>query len=428
MPNTKISALPNGAAPWATDAFPVARGAGNARLTFQQITDSLTLAYLPRWRAAMAAVRANTSNAKLCVVSDSTGVGASANAGGLYANNNMAACWPYLLKPYFEAQGLAATNGSVFGDSTSDNNAATLTAHDPRRTFTGLWELNSLYLLGGQCPRSIAAGTSNKYNFTPSEPFDTIAVDYVVFGSYGKLAISINGGAALTNLSIDGGPATSIEANQANGTAGSWHTVTATVALGAHTINFSRAASDGGTGGVVIPIVRTWNSAVKRVEILNASVAGATTALASNTTNAWDSLSVLQNVLKPDLTLVCLDVNDWTLGVAAGTYDLVTAATHSEQLRKTVVAAKVNGDVVVLTGAPSKITSTNMGAQNLILQATRNIARLCGVPCIDIHASWGTQEAVAATLYAPNADPYHFGAAGGANIAAQVAALPGLIA
>lgn len=383
---------------------------------------------LARWGSALAAVKAGTRNAKLCVVSDSTGVGASANAGGLYANNNMASCWPYLLKPYFEARGFATTTGSVFGDSTNANSSATLAAHDPRRAFTGSWELSDLYLLGGQCPRSIAAGTSNKYSFAPAEPFDTIAVDYVVFGSYGRLAIAINGGAALTNLSIDGGPATSTFVDQASGSSGSWHTVTATVALGAHTINFSRAASDGGTGGIVLPIVRTWNSAMKSVEVLNVSVAGATTALAGASTNAWDSLNVLQNVLRPDLTLVCLDINDWALSVAAGTYDLSTAATHSEQLRKIVVAAQASGDVVLVTGAPSKTTSFSRAAQSAILHATRNVASICGVPIVDVHAEFGTQEyAAAAGLYLPNNDTVHPGAAGYAAIAGHVAALPGII-
>jgi hypothetical protein len=37
MPDTKISALTDGTAPADADAFPVARGAGNAKLTFAQL-------------------------------------------------------------------------------------------------------------------------------------------------------------------------------------------------------------------------------------------------------------------------------------------------------------------------------------------------------------------------------------------------------
>jgi lysophospholipase L1-like esterase len=133
---------------------------------------------------------------------------------------------------------------------------------------------------------------------------------------------------------------------------------------------------------------------------------------------------MLQNVVAPDLTLICLDINDWVTDIAPGTYDLATAATHAEQLRKIVTAARVTGDVILMTGAPSKITAKTRDAQDAILQATRQVASICGVPLIDVHAAWGTQEtAVAAELYLPGNDDYHPGAAGYEDIAKKVAAV-----
>lgn len=382
---------------------------------------------LPRWEAALAAVAAGTRNAKLAIVGDSVSAGMYANAGAGYANNNFASCWPYLLAPYFNSLGYAANTGSVFGDSTNTGLNATLNAHDTRRNVGGNWTQDGWYGLGGLVLRTLIAGNVSKYNFTPLEQFDTIKVFFAAFAGFGKIAISIDGGAALTTLSVNGGASNLSEVDQSAYSVGSVNYITVTVPLGFHTVNLFRAASDGGTGAVACTGLLTSNSTQRSIDIINTSVGGATTALASVTTAAYSSLTMLRDSIQPDLTIVCLDINDWALAVTPGTYDLTTAATHSEQLRKILIAAEVTGDTILVTGAPSAIGSFTRAAQDAILQATRNIANICGVPLVDVHAGWGDYvTATASGYFLPNADVVHPGVPGQADIAARVAGVLGI--
>ena len=160
---------------------------------------------------------------------------------------------------------------------------------------------------------------------------------------------------------------------------------------------------------------------------MNAAVGSTTTALQSDTASFFSPLTVSQTY-KPDLAIICLDINDWIGGVTPGTYDLSTSATHSERLRKIVLAMQVTGDVILLTGFPSKISSYAKTVQDPILYATRNLADICGVPLIDIAQEWGDYVAgLAAGYYAPNNDPVHPGIAGYADAAARVAAQTGIL-
>lgn len=378
---------------------------------------------LPRWTAALKAQGAGTRNAKLAIYGDSTTVGAFANTGAAYANNNMASSWPYLLARLLIARGYATNTNSVFGDVTNTAAPATLAAHDTRRSFGAGWVLASFFTLGGQAPFNNTAGDQTVLGFTPSAEFDTITILSYGNGTYGKFAVNIDGGAALTNLSINGGAANQSQVNLAS--YGAAVVVTAAVPKGTHTIGIYRSAASGSDGGLPIIGVLTSLSTARTVDIINCGAGGSTTTSMSANSSLFMPLAQLANQIAPDLTVICLDINDWIAGLAAGTFDLATTTTHSFQLQKIITAAKASGDVILMTGCPSAVGTATLAAQNLILTATRNLAVLNNIPLVDISAAWGSHvQGLADGWYAPNNDTVHPGLVGYGDIAARVAAMP----
>ncbi len=360
---------------------------------------------LPRWDAAISALRAGTisRNVKLLVVADSTGAGAFATGTPAYGRNDLSLCWPKVLGDLLAAEGLPVNNSFVAGDLTNTTVPATVAGHDTRRSFGAGWVFNaSFQAVGNNCPTNVTAGDQSVMSFTPSAPFDTIEVVYVTNPAYGKWVIAVDGGAPLGAV-IDSSPALSVL------------TATRTCELGLHRVDIYRSAATGADGSIPIVSIRTYNSASRTIDILNASAGGTTTALQSDDSAVYKAAPILQSYA-PDLAIVCLDINDWIGGVTAGTYDLTTTATHAYQVAKLIRKLQTTGDVILMTGAPSKISSYARAVQDAILQATRQVAAITGCKLVDVSALWGEYEAAKLRGFY-GADTVHPVSAGYANIA-----------
>jgi lysophospholipase L1-like esterase len=371
------------------------------------------LSCLPRWATALANVRAGTGNARLMVLGDSTSAGAFANSGAGFASNNMASCWPYLLAPLFTAQGYTPNIGSVFGDVTNSTIVATLVAHDTRRAIGANWTLGAFITFGGNV-LSNANATTTLASFTPAAAFDTIIVTTINNAGYGVMSVAIDGGATLQDINL--------------ATGGSVVTrTTMSVPRGTHRIDLFRAIADGASiRNINCVSIETTDSTKRTVDIINASVGGITCAITANTTAYFNSLSVFPNY-NPDLTIICIGINDWVAGTAAGTYDLVTAGTVAVNTQKIIDSARLSGDVILMTPVPSKVSSYTQAAQNLILAAIRTTGALSNVPIVDLYANWGNYVAgTTAGYYLPNIDAVHPGAAGYTDMASRVAGVRGL--
>lgn len=369
---------------------------------------------LPRWRAALAARAAGTRNAKLMVVSDSTGVGAYAPPSVSAAANAKGFCWSALLNAALNNAGIPSNYGATFGDCSNSTTPATLSTYDPRVSLGANWTLGAFYTFGGGVVNNATAGSQTVYSFTPAEVFDTIEVTYITNTGYGQFSIAVDGGAAI---------GAAVNCNAALAAAQTTRTTT----RGTHRVDIFRSAPTGADGALPIVSVRVWDSTRRTVDILNASVNGTTTTLQSATASAFSALNV-GPVYAPDLTIICLDINDWANSVAPGMYDLVTTTTHSFQLQKIITAYRATGDVVLMTGAPSATGTFSQAVQDGIYTATRNLAAVNNIPLIDIDAEWGRYVAAAAAgYYTPWNDVTHPGPNGHANIAARVMALPGFL-
>lgn len=365
---------------------------------------------LPRWKTALGKVRAGTANAKLLVMSDSTGAGAIASSAA-YGANDMSRSWPFKLAPLLAAAGYPATTGAIFGEQTGTDVIATLNAHDTRRLMVAPWAF-SVVALGGKGLSNNTAGSQTPLRFIPVEPFDTIKVTYLRNTSYGKFSISVDGGAA-EGAVVDTAGAIAVL------------TTTRTVALGTHYVDIARSAPTGADGALLIFKVEVWNSATKCVQIFNASVGSSTTLKQSANTNVYDPLAMA--VSDPaDLVIICLDINNWHGNYASGIYDLVTATTHSFQLQKMIDALRPVSDIILMTGAPSAVGTVPRAYQDSILKATRHLASVNNLPLVDISGDWGDYiQATASGYYLPIGDSVHPGDPGYIDIAARVAALPG---
>jgi lysophospholipase L1-like esterase len=249
-------------------------------------------------------------------------------------------------------------------------------------------------------------------SFTPTSAFNTITVCYLRNTGYGKFSIAVDGGTAITTIDAAGAVAL-IE-------------VTVTCPVGSQRIDIYRSAPTGADGGIVIQWVRTSLSTARCVEILNAGVNSTSTSAQSDSAFNYSSIGAVQ-LLAPDLTIICLDINDWATALAPGLYDNATAATHNLQLQKIITNAEISGDVILMTGVPSRISSYTRAQQDPTLFVTRLLAKLNGCPLVDVSAEWGDYVAgAAAGYYLPSGDPLHPGAAGYANIALQVSRVNGL--
>jgi lysophospholipase L1-like esterase len=369
---------------------------------------------LPRWKSALSAVREGTRNARLMVISDSTAVGAFSASASAYAANNAAQSWPMQLAALMRSAGYAVNTDAVFGDQTGGSGLALMAAHDTRQTFGLDWSLG-ISTTGGNNIINTVLNSVQPRTFTPSAPFDTIELQYLANAVYGTAILSVDG---VTPL---GAPI-----NQATGGSVRVKT-TRTVPLGNYTVSFRR---DGATGAASInaTCIRTYNSNVRTVDLLNVSVGGATPLTQSGTGSYFSPLAYNAdpNMYAPDLVIICLDINNWIAGYAAGTYDAVTATTHNFQIQAIMNAFLPTADVILMTGAPSDVSRATFANQLATAQGTCVLAAANNVPLVDVYRGWGSWLRGNAAGYFATGDTVHPGAAGYANIASLTSTVPGI--
>jgi hypothetical protein len=366
---------------------------------------------LQRWKTALNAVKSGNRNAKLLVVSDSTGAGAFAN-GGVNGPNQLAFSWPYLLAQYFNNNGILANTNSAIGDPTNTNSTNSVTIVDPRRNYGANWLIGAIASLGGKCAYHLLAGNQSPMSFTPMAPFDTVTVGYFRNPGYGKFSIAVDNGAALAVVD-SAGTAAFLE-------------VTVSCPGNSQKIDVYRSAPTGADGAIAIQWIRTSLSSKRCIEILNCSVNSTSTALQSDSSFVYSAIGATQ-VLAPDLTIICLDINDWSVPLSSGIYDNATIATHNLQYQKIISNAQISGDVILVTGAPSKISAYSKAQQDQILYVTRLLSNINNCQLVDVSAEWGDWVAGAANgYYSPSNDSIHPGPLGYANIALQVSRVKGI--
>lgn len=281
------------------------------------------IAGLPKWSAAIRAMRSGVRDARLLVVGDSVAQGYGAVAGGWTPAGRQAA-WPRRLAQAMTNKGLAASADSLAGAGAGDLATGGYGAYDPRVTLGEGWSVTTLTSLGGKLFTTPDWGTQ-ALAFQPESPVDRFDLYAVCNTVLGQIAVETDG---VVRAVIDTAKAAALERR--------------TVAFPETTGPILIRRQSG--GAIFVAGGAAWRSEQRRVQVTNAGWGGSKAAdwvATDQPYRAWGALPTVQ----ADLTIIAVGINDWNAGVAAATY--------RTQMGALIDRALISGDVLLMSGPPS---------------------------------------------------------------------------
>jgi len=311
----------------------------------------------PFFRRAAAAFRSGISNLKIAMCGDSTSFGAG--AGGATWTNATTKGLCAQLASALSARGLNAQSENWFGDGNTVGNS-NLVAANPRLALNGSW---ARWAGGTEGPGGLAlldsSGTS-PLTFTPSIQTDTAVVYYVKHTGTGGFTVDANGGSA---TSVDTNASTNLGA------------VTVTASLGNNSWNIRRVS-----GSIYILGVRTYNSAVSSIEIWNMGRSGGRAQEWVSSSAPYSPLNALTtSILKPDLAVINLGINNWEATQVDTSQSLFSAN------MTTIASTYKNAGIDVMFVLPHWTNGTaNSALQAVYRSLITSVARSLGLAWIDM--------------------------------------------
>lgn len=345
----------------------------------------------PYIRRAFANYRSGISNVKIAICGDSTTFGAG--AGGATWTNATTKGICAQLAAILNARGLVAQSENWFGDGNTVGNANLATAN-PRLALSGSW---SRWTGGTEGPGGLPLidnGGNSSLAFTPNMQTDTVVVYYIKGIGNGTFTVDANGGVA-TN--IDSNASTNIAS------------VIVSTTLGNNTWNIKRVS-----GACYILGMRSYNSNVSAIEIWNMGRSGGRAQeWAANSTPYAPLNALTSNILKPDLAVINLGINNWEATQVGGSQSLF--ATNMTTIATTYRAAGMD----VLFALPHWTNGVaNAGLQTAYRNLAVAVAQSLGLAWIDfsyLDASYTTSSALGFMF-----DTAHCTASGYAQNAMQI--------
>jgi lysophospholipase L1-like esterase len=324
---------------------------------------------VPKWKRARARVEAGWSDAKILIVGDSTGIGwrggaptGSFHVGGKYNAPSAR------MSAIFNAAGLPSSYCSFFGSAgTPTGVPATLAELDPAISYTGSgWVVSTAGCLGGACLRN-NTDTTSVFRWAPTTPFSALDLHFTGAATAAELTYSIDGGAPVSV--VTGG---SEEVRK----------VSLSVTLGLHTVEVKRVS-----GVASILGMEGYDAGKKQVRVINASVSGSSTDSWVTASNPWRPLPMI-STLAPDLTFICLGIND--MGDFPASLDDGVYVGRMQQL---INAASASGDVVLCIPTPCAVSVLSAAVQAKLAGLITDLGRTNKTPVIDFRAPLVSYEA-----------------------------------
>lgn len=344
---------------------------------------------MPMWAAAKAAVIAGTRNAKIVFMGDSTTAGFGGQPAGYPGAQPFS--YPMQMAPLLANSGVQTFTGT---NNVSTGGGPTQDGYDSRfSVYSANWGPAST-TLAGEFLSNLADTTA--LSFTPTLAFDTLDVYSAAQAGLGTFTTDVDGGAVLATVVQD------------NGGAAAYVKTTVSCALGTHTINFKRVS-----GTVYIGAFVAYKSSVKQVTFHIAGWAGGKAADLSDHafSNAYTSIGALKGIA-PDLTVLCCTINDWQANSALAQY--------KSDIQNIITAAKLSGDVLMMSGFPTAAVITSVAQQQTFIDAYAALAASNGANLINLTKLFGSWEA--ANTASEAYDNSHPNSTGYAVIAAKVSA------
>lgn len=350
---------------------------------------------LAAWQAGQAAVAAGTRNAKMLCIGTSITVGTGSE--GDPHINVLDNGWPAQLFGL-----LPRANWSTNMVNNEHGPIDQIAQCDSRLGIDlAAWFIND-QCLGGQIFSTNAPG---KFSFTPTEQFDTIEIDHprVPDPSAGVISVAIDGGSVL---------ATGDCHNAGGNVLGQ---IITTVSLGFHTIEIQLFS--GSAGGFTR--ITAYNSASKRVLIMNAGRVGTRVADWQGTLVPWYTIPRITSHAS-DLMTLMVNTNDWIPQT-----DIPTLMSQCQTILNAQFAG--GGSAIIMTDTPTNPTVVSDAIQRVYCDAFRALAIANGIPFIDTWAllgGWNLMNSRSQTF-----DNFHPNGAGYALVAGWVnqALAPGFV-
>ncbi len=234
---------------------------------------------------------------------------------------------------------------STWGDQGLINQGQNLTTYalyDPRLSFGAGWSQSGITanIGGGSLSNSTNA---NNYAFTPVKAFDTIDIYYAQYSGANTFNVNVDGGASI------GGPYST------NGTQ-TIAKITVSCAYATHTVNIQRAAGTIYIIGIHC-YVSTFSNAAPEVQIAQFGYGGANISqLVTNSNGNWTGPLTLA-AYAPDLTIICMDIND---AIA-----ITNVNTYKTNYQSLITAALLSGDCIIMNSLPKSTDATTYASYRL---------------------------------------------------------------